>query len=175
MAISVIIRVLWPLAVALTFVSVLYANLGMAEEPEVPKTGGTHEEHDVPEIVAKALLCFNNKYIYSSCEESYRLNESGNLDVAPEHTDEYCTGACLTETNLVLGCIENIFSNFLFYNKATIQDVRDTVKAACGNGEERGKFNVAEHIQAEASNAQKTISQIVFGLGLMVLGRGLLP
>lgn len=85
------------------------------------------------------LISFGQKsQIYSSCEESYRLNESGNLKVASQDTDAYCNGACLTETNLVLTCIDNIFTNFLFYNKATIQDVRDTVQAACGNGPERG-------------------------------------
>ncbi len=56
----------------------------------------------------------------------------------PQNTDEYCTGPCLTETNLVLKCIDNIFANFEFYNKATIEDVGDTIQAACGNGPERG-------------------------------------
>jgi hypothetical protein len=66
------------------------------------------------------------------------LSAGGKLDVPPQSTDEYCNGPCLTETNLVLSCIDNIFENFLFYNKATIQDVRDTVTAACGHGQERG-------------------------------------
>lgn len=141
--------------------------------------------YDPAQIVAKALLCFNDKYVrktfiymhtllqimvqklwhifignfslvilvlfclipfgqksqvYSSCEESQRLSESGKLNVPPQNTDEYCSGPCLTETNLVLNCIENILANFEFYNKATIQDVRDTVEAACGNGPERGSL-----------------------------------
>ena len=120
----------------------------------------------------------------------------------PQKTDEYCGGSCLTETNLVLNCIDNIFAHFVFYNKATIQDVGDTVKSACGNGPERGShwpvtdivfllvylwnsviwplhfagnFNVAEHIQAEKSNAYKAINHVLYGLGLMVVGLGLLP
>lgn len=141
--------------------------------------------YDPAQIVAKALLCFNDKYVcktfiymhtlllimvqklwhlfignfslvilvlfclisfgqksqvYSSCEESQRLSESGKLSVPPQKIDEYCSGPCLTETNLVLNCIENILANFKFYNQATIQDVRDTVKAACGNGPERGSL-----------------------------------
>ncbi|XP_050271944.1 uncharacterized protein LOC126715402 [Quercus robur] len=168
MAISIVLTVrLWLFAVALTYVSVLYGNLGKADE--VP------QDHDPAQIVAKALLCFNEKYVYSSCEESQRLSESGKLNVPPQKTDEYCSGPCLTETNLVLNCIENILDNFKFYNKATIQDVRDTVKAACGNGPERGNFDVAEHIKAETSNAHKAVNQILYGLGLMIVGHGLLP
>lgn len=75
---------------------------------------------------------------YRSCEESYRLTQTGNLNVPKEKTDEYCNGPCLTETHLVLNCIDNIFKNFVFYNKATIQDVRDTVQAACSYGPQRG-------------------------------------
>ena len=117
----------------------------------------------------------------------------------PQSTDEYCGGPCLTETNLVLGCIDNIFINFVFYNKATIQDVKDTVTAACGDGPERGRlrliiffffliigkygnlgcifagnFDVTEHMQAEASKAHKAVNHILFGLGLMIMGHGLL-
>ncbi|XP_059434963.1 uncharacterized protein LOC132167933 [Corylus avellana] len=170
MAILLTIR-LWVLAVALSCVFVLYGNLGRADE-EVPQTGGV--VYDPAQITAKALLCFNNKYIYSSCEESYRLSQRGNLNVPLQSTDEYCGGPCLTETNLVLDCIDNIFTNFLFYNKATIQDVRDTIAAACGHGPERGNFDVAEHIQAEESNAHKAVNHFLFGLGLMIMGHGLL-
>ena len=78
--------------------------------------------------------------IYSSCEESYRLSQSGNLNVPPEKTDVFCEGPCLSETNLVLNCLDNIFSNFIFYNRATIKDVKDTVEAACGYGPQRGNY-----------------------------------
>lgn len=79
--------------------------------------------------------------IYQSCEESYRLNENGNLNVPGEKTDVFCEGPCLTETNYVLTCLDNIFSNFLFYNRATIQDVKETIQAGCGYGPERGDYN----------------------------------
>ncbi|XP_024019983.1 uncharacterized protein LOC21391134 [Morus notabilis] len=126
------------------------------------------------QIVAKALLCFNDKYIYSSCEESYRLTASGNVDVPRDMTDTYCGGPCLTETYLVLDCIDNILTHFVFYNKATIQDIRDTIHAGCGYGPERGDFNVEEHVQAEESNAQKVVIQLMVVLGLIVIGHGLL-
>ncbi|KAH7513440.1 uncharacterized protein LOC107433235 [Ziziphus jujuba] len=156
------------LAAALIPISVFGSISENAVEDE-PETG--HKFHDPTEIVAKALLCFNDKYIYINCEESYRLNESGDLNVPFDKTDAYCNGPCLDETHLVLDCIDNILTNFLFYNKATIQDIRDTIQAGCGTGSERGKFNVAEHLKAEANNA----NQIVVGPGLMViLGLGVL-
>ncbi|KAF3456307.1 hypothetical protein FNV43_RR00957 [Rhamnella rubrinervis] len=152
------------LAAALVPITV-FCSISENAEEEVPKIGGAGIVQDPAQIVAKALLCFNDKHIYSSCEESYRLNESGKLGVPLDKTDAYCNGPCLTETHLVLDCVDNILTNFLFYNKASIQDVRDTIQAACGDGPERGNFNVAEHIQAKESNA----NQIVVGLGLMVI------
>ncbi|XP_045790506.1 pupal cuticle protein 36-like [Trifolium pratense] len=127
---------------------------------------------DPSQIISKALLCFNDKYIYQSCEESYRLSENGNLDVPSEKTDAFCEGPCMSETNLVLGCIDNIFSNFIFYNRATIEDVKETILAGCGYGPERGNFNVAEHIQE--NKAGKATSHVLMGLALIIMGRAIL-
>ncbi|XP_024197338.2 uncharacterized protein LOC112200534 isoform X2 [Rosa chinensis] len=166
------------LAAALIYISLSCCKMGSADEdgPEtgnVPQTGGAGE-FDPAQIVAKALLCFNNNYVYSSCEQSFRLNESGDLKVPKDKTDEFCNGACLTETHLVLNCVDHILANFVFYNKATIRDVRDTVQAGCGSGPERGNFNVEEHM-AETSKARTPATyQILVGLVLMVLGNGLL-
>lgn len=115
----------------------------------------------------------------------------------PEYADHYCNGACLSETYLVLNCIDNILSHFLFYNRATIRDVRETIKAACSYGPKRGKniiffwffvdnnrnlikfyfystgdFNVAEHIDAEENSAQKGSKTNLFGLLLMIIYMG---
>ncbi|KAF4393669.1 hypothetical protein G4B88_007655 [Cannabis sativa] len=155
---------------------IAYMLGGKAEDEHVPYQVGSGG-HDPAQVVASALLCFNDKYIYSSCEESYRLSESGNLEVPPEKAEEYCGGPCLKETHLVLSCIDNILANFLFYNKATIQDVRDTIHAGCGYGPERGNFNVAQHIEAEESNNadQKVVSNqiILVSFGLILLGPGI--
>ncbi|KAG8480881.1 hypothetical protein CXB51_025586 [Gossypium anomalum] len=104
------------------------------------------------------------------CEESSRLSASGNLDVPPEYTDEYCSGPCLSETHLVLNCIENIMKNFVFYNKATIHDIRDTIKAGCSYGPERGNFDVEEHLEAEESGSNKATASILFGVGSIITG-----
>ncbi|XP_058727974.1 uncharacterized protein LOC131599721 [Vicia villosa] len=124
---------------------------------------------DPTPIITKALLCFNDKYIYQSCEESYRLSENGNLDVPSEKTDAFCEGPCMSETNLVLSCIDNIFSNFIFYNRATIEDVKETILAGCGYGPQRGNFNVAEHIQSEENKALKITSHVLMGLAFMIM------
>ncbi|KAF8401373.1 hypothetical protein HHK36_012310 [Tetracentron sinense] len=126
-------------------------------------------EDDPAQIVAKALLCFNDKFIYSSCDEAYRLTESGNINIPHEETDQFCDGPCLTETHLVLNCIENILSNFLFYNKATIHDIKDTLHAGCSYSSERGNFNVAEHIQGESSNAHRVVIPIYFYVYMLMI------
>lgn len=78
------------------------------------------------------------KQIYNGCEEPSRLNEKGYLKVPPEKTEEFCEGPCASETKLVLNCLHNIFSDFVFVNKATINDVAATIKTGCGYGPERG-------------------------------------
>ncbi|XP_054807898.1 uncharacterized protein LOC129310085 [Prosopis cineraria] len=115
---------------------------------------------DPGKIASEALLCFNDKYIYSRCEESWRLNEKGYLNVPPEKTEEFCEGPCASETSLVLHCIQKIFSDFLFANKATINDVEATVKAGCGYGPERGDFNVVEHIQNYEGSSGRRASTV---------------
>ncbi|KAL5700937.1 hypothetical protein ACHQM5_026327 [Ranunculus cassubicifolius] len=106
--------------------------------------------YDPTRIISKALVCFNNNYIYKHCDESFRLTQSGNINVSPEETDRFCYGACLDESNLVLKCIDNIFSNFVFYNRATTRAVRDTIRAGCSHGYERGNFDVSEHLESHA-------------------------
>ncbi|KAK6930244.1 Pentatricopeptide repeat, partial [Dillenia turbinata] len=101
--------------------SVLVFSCQLGNGLEEPYQTGT-AVNDPTEIVGKALLCFDNKNIYADCEEAYRLTESGNVNVTRNETDAYCEGPCLTETHFLLTCIENILTNFEFYNKATIQD-----------------------------------------------------
>uniref|UniRef100_A0A7C9D0J0 DUF7731 domain-containing protein n=1 Tax=Opuntia streptacantha TaxID=393608 RepID=A0A7C9D0J0_OPUST len=99
------------------------------------------------QIVTKALSCFNDKHVYSNCNEAYRLTQSGYINVPPEATDQFCYGPCLAETHLVLDCVDHSLSTFVFYNKATINTVRTTLRAACGHSSERGHFNVDEYMQ----------------------------
>ncbi|KAL9252673.1 hypothetical protein AKJ16_DCAP08579, partial [Drosera capensis] len=120
------------------------------------RTAGADEARKNPaEIVADALHCFSDGYVYRSCEESYRLTVQGDLHVPSYYIDQFCTGPCLAETNLTLNCIDEIKSNFEFYNKATIQDVGDTITAGCSYGSKRGDFNVTEHLQAKVSKGNK--------------------
>ncbi|KAJ6322190.1 hypothetical protein OIU77_012125 [Salix suchowensis] len=138
------------------------------------QTGTGINDADPPEVVAKALLCFSNKYIYSSCEEAYRLTETGSLNVPPGYADSYCGGPCLSETHLVLSCIESIMGHFVFYNKATVRDIRNTIKAGCSYGPERGNFDVSEHLQYEENHAFMAANQILLGIGFMFAGQALL-
>ncbi|CAN1181632.1 hypothetical protein LINPERPRIM_LOCUS40405 [Linum perenne] len=90
---------------------------------------------DPAQIVAKAMQCFNNKTIYRNCDEELRLNESGSLVItrpmSAEEMEAYCKGACFMETNLVFNCVQGIMNNFRFYNNATVNDVKNSLKEAC--------------------------------------------
>ncbi|MCL7044531.1 hypothetical protein MKW94_030538 [Papaver nudicaule] len=96
------------------------------------------------QAIDRALVCFNNNFIFSSCAENNRLTETGLINVPPEQTEDYCNGPCLAETKLVLNCIDNMLSNFLFYNRATVRDIRSSLRTGCGFSNERGNFNVAQ-------------------------------
>ncbi|KAL6584170.1 hypothetical protein OROMI_003459 [Orobanche minor] len=98
-------------------------------------------------IFNKALGCLKPNYIYSSCEEEHRLTENGELHVTPEYREEYCKGPCLKETRHVLDCMNGILKGFVFLNRATLDDVRDTIESGC-YGPKRGNFDVLQHIQA---------------------------
>ncbi|XP_071727176.1 uncharacterized protein [Rutidosis leptorrhynchoides] len=145
---------------------------GVGYLPEPSDGGAVYDgkggyEYEPDEAVLKSLQCFSDKNLYSSCEESYRLTESGQIHVPPEYTDEYCNGPCIQETHLVLNCVDDIISHYLFYNHATIKDVKETIKTGCSYGPHRGDFNVAKHIERHESSSYQLISNpviLLFGL-----------
>lgn len=91
-------------------------------------------------LIDVSIFCGEKKKkkVYSSCQESYRLNAEGTLNVPKEATDDYCGGPCLSETKLVLSCVDEILYNFKFYNGASVQDVKYTLDAGCGDTNKRG-------------------------------------
>ncbi|ESR46756.1 hypothetical protein CICLE_v10003751mg, partial [Citrus x clementina] len=48
----------------------------------------------------------------------------------------FCNGPCFEETHVMLDCVEKLLSNFNFYNKATVKDIRKAF----------GDFNVWRYI-----------------------------
>ncbi|XP_028770843.1 uncharacterized protein LOC114728158 [Neltuma alba] len=114
---------------------------------------GAAQDQFQEQSLAKALSCFDNNLIYVACDQLYRLNPSGNINVPPEATDFFCSGPCLAETQLVLNCIDNMLSDFLFYNKASVQQIRYALIAGCNFAKERGIFNLGDHIGGEISTA----------------------
>ncbi|KAH6816722.1 pentatricopeptide domain protein 40 [Perilla frutescens var. frutescens] len=119
-------------------------------------------------IFKKAIGCLKDNYIYSSCEEAHRLTENGELHVPPDYTDEYCKGPCLEETKHALDCMGGILKGFVFLNKATLDNVRDTLESGCGYGPQRGSFDVLEHIQANDAG-EKPASNVVVYASLVVV------
>ncbi|KAH0765414.1 hypothetical protein KY285_001285 [Solanum tuberosum] len=152
------------------------AAAGVLGNEYLPNYGDSHQygggtiDAQPDYLFSKALQCFTDKHIYSSCEESYRLTETGELHVPHEYTDQYCRGPCLEETHHVLNCLGSILSHFRFYNKATIRAVEETIKEGCSYGPERGLFNVAEHILAYDNTAfRASKSSLLHSFVLMTL------
>ncbi|CAO2207747.1 unnamed protein product [Urochloa humidicola] len=104
------------------------------------------EKKDATDIVGRALICFNDRYIYSGCQESFRLGPQGSLGVPPGSADAFCGGPCLAETELVLRCVDAIMGNFRFYNGAAAADVRAALDRGCGRSALRGDFDVLRRL-----------------------------
>ncbi|CAN7025416.1 hypothetical protein BRARA_F02937 [Brassica rapa] len=117
--------------------------------------GGGLGGNDPPEIVAKALECLNEKHIYRECEDAWRLTLNGDLNIPVARADEFCEGPCFSETHLALNCIDEIVHHFRFFNRATVYNIRETLKSGCSYGPERGIFNVLEHIEDEEENGNE--------------------
>jgi hypothetical protein len=91
-------------------------------------------------IISLCFFWLLSSQIYAGCDDAYRLNPSGNIKVPPEATDIFCSGPCLIETQLLLECIDNMLSNFIFYNKANVQQMRYALNAGCSYSRQRGNF-----------------------------------
>ncbi|KAK6911643.1 hypothetical protein RJ641_023736 [Dillenia turbinata] len=107
-----------------------------------------YADYDPAQIAQNAFICFSDKFIYTNCDEEYRLNQCGNLNIPYSATNEFCNGPCLAETQHVLNCVDSILSNFHFYNKATTHDVRNALSTGCSDTTERGNFDVREYVEA---------------------------
>ncbi|GLJ09025.1 hypothetical protein SUGI_0100270 [Cryptomeria japonica] len=145
-------RILFASILLFLCISICYAEDGPAQE-------------DPPEIVGKAMSCFDHVY---ECPPAHRLTPSGTLNVPYEQTDEYCNSGCYDGTQLVLTCIDQILTNFEFYNKATVEDIRKTIVQACSNTDKRGDFNVMERVTASGSTG-KTEAKNIGGVIMMFL------
>ncbi|XP_031496428.1 uncharacterized protein LOC116261737 isoform X2 [Nymphaea colorata] len=124
------------------------------------------------EILERALRCFDDRVVYRECAYEYRLTADGYMTVPEASTEAFCSGPCLEETDMVLHCVDRILDHFEFYNRATIRDVRDTIRDACREGRWRGRFDVYEHMQA--GKAVEPVNQLshlplLLGLSLMLL------
>ncbi|KAK1294348.1 hypothetical protein QJS10_CPA16g01630 [Acorus calamus] len=138
-------------------------------------SGFTSAENENPaNIFSKAFRCLDDQNVYSRCQEDYRINVAGNINVPYDETDTYCSGPCLIETKLVLDCIDGIMSNFLFYNSATTKNIRSTLRSGCSHTNRRGNFNVAENLEEESNGGDKKFKPIYYAwvslfLGLLML------
>ncbi|OAY78586.1 hypothetical protein ACMD2_17274 [Ananas comosus] len=87
--------------------------------------------------------------VYSRCNDSFRLNEQGSVNIPQEGIDEYCEGPCFEETHLVLTCVGDVHNSFRFSNGASVKDVKSALIRRCGHTPKRGNVAVAEHFDID--------------------------
>ncbi|CAN1161566.1 hypothetical protein LINPERHAP2_LOCUS23998, partial [Linum perenne] len=117
------------------------------------------------QLISKASSsCFNDK-IYDRCNRAYRLTLSGNINVPADATDMFCDGPCFDETRHVLDCIDDLFSDFVFFNRAMVKDVRSVVNSACSSTSRRGDFDVSSYLRDETSRAGRLVVSLVVFCG----------
>ncbi|XP_078152971.1 uncharacterized protein LOC144548145 [Carex rostrata] len=107
---------------------------------------------DPLDVVGEAEQCFDDGRIYTCCEDEYRLSIAGILNVPRRAADTFCDGPCLTETQLVLSCVEDEMNTFTFQNGAMVSDVRYAFQRGCSDSSKRGDFNVEPHGPDEYSD-----------------------
>ncbi|XP_020108455.1 uncharacterized protein LOC109724151 [Ananas comosus] len=100
-------------------------------------------------IHGRALSCFDYRPVYSRCNDSFRLNEQGSVNIPQEGIDEYCEGPCFEETHLVLTCVGDVHNSFRFSNGASVKDVKSALIRRCGHTPKRGNVAVAEHFDID--------------------------
>lgn len=83
------------------------------------------------------------------------------MNVPRYATDQFCSGPCLVETQLVLNCINNVLSNFIFYNTATIKDIRYALHGGCSFTSQRGKLALFVGWENWWANISKELRKIV--------------
>lgn len=88
--------------------------------------------------------------IYAGCTEAYRLNESGEFNVPPEATNSFCHGPCFEETQQVLNCVDRMFSNFVFGNRATLPELRSALRAGCSYTNQIGKRKESQKLMSSS-------------------------
>ncbi|KAK1316480.1 hypothetical protein QJS10_CPA05g00270 [Acorus calamus] len=113
MASSLALRLCWIIVALLTIATHLPASV--AQDPL--------------QIVGKALICFDNKTVYNNCSSAIQSSINGTIN----GTAVICSKSCLAETFVILDCVNDILSNFKFFNNLTIPAVKAIFNAACNN------------------------------------------
>ncbi|KAK9283968.1 hypothetical protein L1049_012226 [Liquidambar formosana] len=71
----------------------------------------------------------------NSCQDKYQLTEEGWVNVTLADTEEYCKwGGCAQHSRAVLMCLHLVKHDFRFIDKATVQDVNNTITQGCSSG-----------------------------------------
>ncbi|XP_040379888.1 PE-PGRS family protein PE_PGRS47-like [Oryza brachyantha] len=103
---------------------------------------------DAVQIVAQAALCFDNRQVINGCLQSMGINVTGGAAttntsasapapapaaVGNGSTAAICSAPCFGQMNMMMGCVNGIFSNFVGYSPGLMQGVQAVFQMSCGN------------------------------------------
>ncbi|CAL9133554.1 unnamed protein product [Musa acuminata var. zebrina] len=129
-------------------------------------TSCCNSEESTVGTVGMAMQCFVDHHIYVGCQESYRLNGGGRVDVPTGAADVFCDGPCLVETKLALDCVERTLHGFIFLNGASVMDVRFALDVGCGHTSRRGEKGgwIAPRLRTIGRRCEQSMSYLVLDL-----------
>ncbi|CAN0897233.1 hypothetical protein LINGRAHAP2_LOCUS19007 [Linum grandiflorum] len=155
--------------------SMIFVLISIATTACSSNTG--YAQKDLPEqLISKASSsCFHDK-VYDRCNRAYRLSLSGDINVPAEATDVFCNGPCLDETRHVLDCVDDLFSDFVFFNRAMVKDVRRVLSSACSSTSSRrgSDFDVSSYLRDETSGGGRQLVSWVGFCGVVLISWSLL-
>ncbi|XP_019168477.1 PREDICTED: uncharacterized protein LOC109164142 [Ipomoea nil] len=89
-----------------------------------------------------AYFCLLNFKANTTCIPKYVLSMKGWLNVTKNEGPGFCSSKCVKETRNVLHCISHTKRDFWFANKATVNDINQTIIDGCG---QKGFTGVSYH------------------------------
>ncbi|PWA74202.1 hypothetical protein CTI12_AA254500 [Artemisia annua] len=97
----------------------------------------TYPEYNInlaPFIQRKsAYYCL--KRVSPDCPGNLTLSTDGWLNISSSETQQFCQGPCKQHTLDVLKCVWYVKHDYKFDNKATIQNINETINNGCEHGE----------------------------------------
>ncbi|KAL7583477.1 uncharacterized protein LOC128129336 [Lactuca sativa] len=141
----------------------LLGFFGISSSFKINTTNPTYNVNLAPFIQdLSAYYCLLN--VSSDCPGKFTLHVGGWLNISANETQAFCEGGCAQHTQQLLKCVKYVKQNYVFRNKATINNLNDTINIGCTHG-----FNGTSLTSASGSVIATASSFSVFALLALLL------